>query len=328
MVCGTEPIDDSGEQCPFVTKVNPVSENADHRSSLEAGPQDDRKARPYEQVLLALGFTISFLILDGSSTASKQWEGAPPWYLPVGLSMALLLSSSRWSVPLVLTCSLIAGSVNYHRPMFSWCGIPGCVGVYLGYIAGAKLLKQCWPCDLRRGTLRDVMRYLLVCLGGSIVSALADILTLWADGMIRNSEILRTTAEWRISDALELVALAIWVAFAYPPAVSYQPRYLLFIPLIWVAVRRGLPGAVLTTFSIGVGMMIAAWVNRSHLHALPTLQLATLVLGLTGLALGAVVTERQRGEQCLRESESRYRLLFERNLAGVFRTTLSGKVLE
>lgn len=40
------------------------------------------------------------------------------------------------------------------------------------------------------------------------------------------------------------------------------------------------------------------------------------------------ITERRRAEEALKESEKRYRSLFERNLAGVYRTTVDGNVLD
>ena len=61
-------------------------------------------------------------------------------------------------------------------------------------------------------------------------------------------------------------------------------------------------------------------------------QCLIVVLGEGGIPLGLVTTcedisDRERVAAELRDSEQRYRLLFERNLAGVYRATVDGELL-
>jgi two-component system, sensor histidine kinase and response regulator len=302
-----------------------------------------------KQFLLAIIFLAVFLLLDGSSTASQAWEGAPTCYWPVGLILALLLWGGLRYLPLILISSLLAAVVNYHRPIISWAGIPGSIMIYLAYIGGAALLRGRWRIDLRLGTIRDVGKFLLICLGAAILSAPVGILTVLADGLIHRSDALRATVDWLASDAVSIVTFApflllhvaprvdswltaengirhlvpkrptlsmfeileiaaqagtilaaIWLVFGWAPAIPYQPLYLFFIPVVWIAVRHGLPGATLASFAINLGMTFAAWFVRAPGGSMPRLQLAMLALGLTSLCLGSVVTERRRTESDLR----------------------------
>ena len=52
--------------------------------------------------------------------------------------------------------------------------------------------------------------------------------------------------------AVKVLALVacLWVIFFLEPFARYHPFYLCFLPLIWICLRHGLPGATLATLAI------------------------------------------------------------------------------
>src|SRR5438477_4417341 len=308
--------------------------------------RDCSKVLIYKQVFLALGFLSLFLLTDGSSTAFQAWEGAPPCYVPVGITVALLLYGGLRYMPLVILSSLVAAALNYHRPMFSWCGIPGATLSYVGYFAGVALLRKHWRIDPKLESLRDAGRFVVTLSLAELCGAVVGMLTLFGDGLISRSAMVRAALDWYASDAIAIftitpavllfvaprvgswvasdvrtssltpwlrtiprleivemtaqagsIVLVIWLLFGLNAAAPYQPLYLLFIPVIWVAVRRGLPGASVVTLAINFGMTFAALLVHAPRGSLPRLQLAIVALGVTGLFLGAIVSERRRAEE-------------------------------
>jgi len=310
-----------------------------------------RCAPTRKEALFAITFLIAFLFLDGASTAAQKWEGAPPCYLPVALGLALVLQGGPRGVPLLLVSSIVAARLNYHRPLFSWCGIPGAIAVYTGYIIGGLILRKKWKFDPRLSSLRDVGLFVSVSACAAIVSMIFGMATLLLDGVMYRWQLLRASVDWYASDIIAVVticpfllisiaprvrswiypntnvrigryehvfsrrdaiqrlaqvgalALAIWLLFAFPAATPYQPLYLLFVPLVWAGLQRGVRGAAFVTFVISIGIASAAGLTEAHKGSLPRLQLASLVLGLTGLCMGAAVSERKRAERDLRRSE-------------------------
>jgi glucose-6-phosphate-specific signal transduction histidine kinase len=73
--------------------------------------------------------------------------------------------------------------------------------------------------------------------------------------------------------------------------------YLLFLPLILVAVRRGLRGATAAILALDTGIILALRLYQRNYSELTLLQFLMLILSLAGLVLGALISERDESEQ-------------------------------
>ena len=123
------------------------------------------------------------------------------------------------------------------------------------------------------------------------------------------------------------IALALFIVFGSNLAQSYELFYLFFLPIIWIAVRRGMEGATGAVLALNLGTMLMLRIYPEDLHRLGMLQFLMLIVSLTGLCLGTLITERERSELELRASEARLQamvgaideIVFEFDGAGIFR---------
>ncbi len=123
------------------------------------------------------------------------------------------------------------------------------------------------------------------------------------------------------------VVLALWIVFGSHVAQSYELFYLLFLPTIWIAVRQGMSGVTSATLLLNLGSMVMLKIDPEDMRRLGVLQFLMLIVSLTGLCLGALITERESSESGLRESEARLlamvgaidEIVFEFDSGGIFR---------
>ena len=96
---------------------------------------------------------------------------------------------------------------------------------------------------------------------------------------------------------LQLAALAasLWLVFAVfgEPARHF---YLLFLPLVWIAVRSGMNGAVVAIGLVQIGVVLGVHGPAIDLSVVE-LQILVSALTLTALFLGVAVDERRRAQE-------------------------------
>ena len=221
--------------------------------------------------------------------------------LPIGgvvIANALVLALGYAAIAWRMS-RLLRPEPNLHSlrqlTLFIALVVPATAVIALVFVTVISALGQLAPTDFLSGWLRFWV--------GDAVGVLvtAPLLLVVADSRQRRSfAMLARRGETYIQMAL--VAAAIWLIFRGLGGDPSHHVYLLFLPLIWIALRTGLSGATIAVGFMQIGVVLG--IHGHSLEALPVLELQALVaaLTLTALYLGVMVDERERANEGLRQS--------------------------
>jgi PAS domain S-box-containing protein len=131
-----------------------------------------------------------------------------------------------------------------------------------------------------------------------------------------------------IGQAFSIAFVFYWV-FGARGLDEFRPMYLITLPLIWIALDHGIKGIAAGIVVLNFGATFAMWIFRFDLVGLGELQLLMIINCVVGLLMGAVVTERKRAEQALRESEEKFSMIFSASPVAISISRLAdGKMVE
>lgn len=255
------------------------------------------------------GLTVAFLLWAG-----PRWA---PCTLLAALTSELLVRSAPASLPALFVASLwiaatYAGlarwlSLGALRDAVS--GLGGAVRLVLaalttalvaavGYV-GTFLLAHSLPLETAASS---VVRYAMGDLNGILMCApLLLAMPQWKAAV-------RSISAGRLQAAAQVatVVLFVWLLFGLESSDRLRFFYPLFVPVIWIAVRWGALGALMAALVIQVGIV---FMLRDAPPSAPLidLQILMLTLVITGLLLGAVVTERAQALRRLATGEAELR---------------------
>ncbi|HEX7329314.1 MAG TPA: MASE1 domain-containing protein [Casimicrobiaceae bacterium] len=294
------------------------------------------RARAREVALVA-AYVVAYAALDRATDLFPAVAalGITPWNPPPGLSLALLLRTGTRNGPWLFVAALVTeimlrGSHGGALVLLVAAALPAVV-----YTATAAVLARRLRFDPDFTTVRDGVVFIGAATAGSAVMALAYVgwyvtagalpsttyvfnaLTYWIGdliGIVVTTPLLlvatrrpRPRLARRPAEALvqmATIAAILWIVFASGWAEELKLFYAIFLPLVWVAMRRGIEGTVIATALIQVGMMIGMDVSGYPAGAALEFQMLLLTVALTGLILGLAVSERRQVERRLREREA------------------------
>lgn len=288
--------------------------------------------------LIGIAFLAAYLGLN-VMTARYQFQalGITLWSPDDGLAVLVLMEGVKF-LPFVLAGAMLADVLvsqvhhNFHIVILAESALT------LGYLALAVTLRDVLKFNLRRGDLANLLTMIATVSAGAILTALIYCGVLYLAGTLPGYQFVAALRHFWIGDTVGIIAIlaaatAVFTLFSRPRWVwrrddtldwtvfivssclvialirgesseyAYHLFYLLFSPVIWMGMRAGYTGVALALLAIQAAFFMTA----SHIGVTESdfdqFQILMLVLSITGLILGAAVTERERANLRLREQQ-------------------------
>ncbi|HUL08679.1 MAG TPA: MASE1 domain-containing protein [Candidatus Acidoferrum sp.] len=295
--------------------------------------------------LTGLGILAAYLLLDFLSYV--RWfgpSGIAPWNPAIGMSLALLILAD-WRYALWLFPAAVLSEALIRHGIEGWVPrLAVAAAVTAVYGGGAVVFGRLLRGDPRLERLRDLVALFVTAAGASAAMACAEagllvffgeaegaaawlsLIRLWVGDMIgiavitplilrlatsfargRDRDPERIPAEGPLVGIGILICACTWIVFGLESTDEFKWFYLMFLPVVAAALRYGLNGACLALAVAQLAVILTMQWRNYAAWSLMEFQLLMLILTLTGLLTGVVVSERFRAEAAFRRSEMRLR---------------------
>ena len=119
---------------------------------------------------------------------------------------------------------------------------------------------------------------------------------------------------------------ALWCMFGLVHSDDHEFFYLLFLPVIWVAIRDGFPGAAIAILVSQLALLIVTETVDYAASAFIGLQMLMLTLAATGHLLGASVSERRKSEAKAKIQQAELARMARNTTAGAMGVALAHQI--
>lgn len=289
------------------------------------------RAPAFPAQVLVPAYLACFIVLDWVTfIPAFSPLGITPWNPTTGLAFALVLLFGMRYLPLLAAGPLITAFLVRDLPLPWWMEVCEVLLTSTAYALGlAYLLQEHRAFDRTLSSIRHLALLVSVAVVSAAVVAVAYVGVMTAAGLLAPSRFLHSVVSYWVGDVIGITVLtpfllilftrprspplsvelvlqiiatlaAIGIVFWVAPSHRSELFYVLFLPVIWVAVRTGLEGVAAGLVVMQVGLMIVLHLGGHEAIDVTAFQVVMLVLAFAGLAIGILVSERQRAETRLR----------------------------
>ncbi|HEY4043946.1 MAG TPA: MASE1 domain-containing protein [Rhodopila sp.] len=303
-------------------------------------------------VIVLSAYAGSYLALDWISF----FHVLPPigftlWNPPPACSLALLMLRGLGYAPALIVVSFVSDGLVAGFPGGMAATFISDTVIALGYTVVAATLRRFCRFDLGPANTANVTCFLLVAMLGVLVIAglvsatfvLMHVLAIaqfasavvhfWIGdltgivglfpGLVYAQAVRRRWHEltppqrcFDIAVFLAGLALALYLVFGPAGSANAHLFYLLLLPVVWIAVRHGLPWSAVAVFVAQLGLIVTTSLIGHSAVEFFAFQLLSLTISGTGLLVGAVVTERRHAEDGLRQQQAELERMTRLTTAG------------
>lgn len=307
------------------------------RSPAGVNATVSRLSKPeFSNWAIAFSYVLLYVAIDRIAAVRPVLAiGITPWHPAMGITLAfLLLQGNRW-IPFTFVATLLSGAFSLTSPTGLDTLLAASLWVTMVYGVLASVMRR-WGLSSLIDTSADAARFVALAAAAAMLAAVGRIGINVISGAIDPTEALYGFARYGFADlngilmvtplvihwferrktsrAFDLrlnpvlaqglaLLVTLVVLFSLPAAYQLRFFYMLFLPIIWIALRSGLSGAIAGALAIQIGLVVAVKAGI-QIPLFIDLQLLMLTLTLTALLLGAVVTERRRAVEQLRERDA------------------------